>query len=251
MSKLAELVRRTTRIEAAPLGFGVAQRKTPPTMLLVAVLSERWTQASDALAAGADVLLLAGSPNENELAEVVAAAEGRPCGLRTPQIDAEGAAQLREAGIDFLVVEPQTPAATLQDEGLGFLLHLKEELTDAQLRTLDALPWDAILLERQATPMTIEGQLELQRIGGLARRALLVSVPGDANPIDLLPLRDAGASLIALDLKQRDALDALRRLREAIDGLPARRVRRQEERAEVALPRATASETVEEDEDAE
>lgn len=251
MSKLAELIRRITRIEAAPIGFGAAQRKAPPTMLLVAVLGERWAQSSDAVAAGVDVLLFAGRPSEKDLAQAVAAAQGRPCGLLTPQADAEGLSRLREAGLDFLVLEPQSSASILQDEDLGFVLHLKGELTDTQLRALDALPLDAVSLEPEPAPLTIHRQMELQRISGLARRPLLLPVRPDADPQELLPLRAAAVALIALDIKERNAIDGLRRLRAAIDALPARRRLRRDEPLEVTLPRASAGEADDEDEDEE
>ncbi|OGO50796.1 MAG: hypothetical protein A2148_03715 [Chloroflexi bacterium RBG_16_68_14] len=253
MSKLADLIRRATRGEPAPLGFGAGSRKTTPTMLLVALVGEHWARgATDAAAAGADALLLTGRPGDKELAEAISAAQGRPCGLLEPETHAGQPAQLRSAGLDFLVLGPQAPASALLEEKLGFLFHLREELTDAQLRTLEALPVDALYLERELSPPTIWRQMELQRISGLARKPLLLQMRPDAEQQELLSLREAGVALIALDLKERSATDALRRLRGVIDALPRRRPRHRKE-GEVTLPGATArgEEELEEEEEEE
>ncbi len=252
MSKLVDLIRRAARGEPAPLGFGIGPRKPTPTMLLVALVGERWARGvGDAVTAGADALVLTGRPSEKELTDAVSAAEGRPCGLLHPEASADQLAELRSAGIDFLVVEPQSPASALLDEELTFLLHLRDELTDSQLRTLDRLPLDALYVEREDAPPTVWRQMELQRISGLARKPLLLQVRPDAERQELLSLREAGVALIAVDLKERGAADALRRLRGVIDTLPQRRRRREE--AEVTLPHAigVAEEEEEEDEDEE
>ena len=248
MSKLAELIRRATRVEAAPIGFGPVRAKAAATMLLVALLDDRSSQGGDAVAAGADVLLHTGRPSDRELAQTVSAAEGRPCGLLGPQADADGLARLRTAGLDFVVLEPRAPASALLDQQLGFVLHLKGDSTDSQLRALDALPLDSILLEREAMPLTIQRQADLQRLSGLTRKALLLPIGADAAEQDLVCLRDAHVALVALALEERGALDALRRLRGLIDGLPARR-RRREERPEATLPQVAAGEAEEEDDE--
>ena len=252
MSKLADLIRRATRIEPAPMGFAPVSRQLPPTMLLLALAGERWAKgAADAVAAGADAVLLTGRPSEKELSEAVSAADGRPCGLLAGEASGEQASRLRQGGLDFVVLEPQTPASALLDEQLGFLLHLREEPTDMQLRALDSLPLDALYLEREPSPLTIWRQVELQRISGLARKALLLLVHPDAGQDDLLGLREAGAALVAIDLKERNAVDAIKRLRGVIDGLPRRRRPRREERPGVLLPGVAGQREHEEEEDEE
>lgn len=251
MSKLADLIRRTTHVQPAPLGFAIASQKPRPTMLLVATLRERWSQAANAVSAGADVLLLAGTPSEKDLAQAISAADGRPCGLQPPQVDADKLSQLREAGIDFLALEPETSAAALQDEQLGFVMQLTGELSDTELRTHDALPLDAILVGPSAGPLTIQRQMELLRISDLTRRPLLLTVQADSDQQDLRPLRDAGVALVAVDLTERDAIKELRRLRKAIDDLPARRSPRRDERPEVTLPRVASAGGEEEDDEEE
>ena len=234
MSKLADLIRRATHAEPARLGFGPGTHTATASMLLAASIGDRWERGvGEAVAAGADVLLLGGRPSEKELPEAVSAADGRPCGL-IADVEADQLPRLREAGIDFLILNPQAPASVLQDEELGFVLRLAGDLSEAQLRTLGTLSLDALYVERKDDgPPTVERQLELQRISGLARGPLLVQVRASAEQQELLSLRDGGVLILTIDLKERDGADALRSLRGVIDALPRRRKRRDE--AEVAL----------------
>lgn len=239
------------RAEPAPLGFGSSPGKAPSTMLLVALVGGRWVDGvRDAASAGADVLLFTGQPNEKEVTEAVSAAEGRPCGLLALEGDADRLSRLREAGLDFLVVGPQAPASVLQDEERSLVFHIREELTDAQLRSVGALPVDALYLESEPAPLTIGREIELQRIGGLARRPLLLPVGMDAQREDLLALREAGVVLVAVDLSERGVADGMRRLRGLIEELPPRRRRMVKVGGNVTLL-GTPPEAEEEDEDEE
>ena len=96
------------------------------------------------------------------------------------------------------------------------------------------MPFEAIYIDLEAAPATIMRLIELQRIAGLARKPLIAHVAAESGQNDLVALRDAGVAMIAVDMKERNPTDALRKLRETIDSLPRRRVRR-EERASVAL----------------
>ena len=250
MTKLAELIRRAMRVSSSPMGFAPSAPKAAPTMLLLAFAGERWKAAvTDAAAAGADAVALAARPSEKEIAEAIDAADGRPCGLLAPEAGAEQLARLRSAGVDFLVLEPEAPASALLDEDVTLLLRLRQELTDVQLRTLDALPVSALYVEREAGPITIWRQMELQRISGLARKPLALRVQADARQQDLLALREAGVALLAVDMKERDAAAVLRHLRSVIDGLPPRRPGRREDRPRVTIPGAGAGATEEEDDE--
>ncbi len=250
MSKLADLIRRAVRLEPAPIGFGSAGRRAPATLVLAALVAERWSKAAaEAVEAGADLVLLTGKPSEKEIDEAVAAADGRSCGILASQADRDQMARLREAGSDFVALELQSPAGALQEEKIGLLLHLKDDLTDIQLRTLEAQPLDAIFFERDVSPLTIARQMELQRVSALARKPLLLHVRLDVEKQELVCLREAGVALVGVDTRERGATEALRRLRGVIDSLPPRRRPRRDERPAVSLPLASASGGDEEDED--
>ena len=248
MSKLADLIRRITRAGPAPMGFASSKRQSAASILLVAICSDHWQRtAAEAAGAGADLVLLTGRPGERELSDGVAAAGDTPCGVLLGEADGKQLDRLQEAGVDYVVLEPQAPASALQNEAVGQVLHLREELTDIQLRTLEALSIEALYLERDMSPLTIRSQIELRRVSGLSRKPLLVAIRPDALQEDLLALRDAGVLLVGIDMKERSAADGLRHLRQLIDGLPRRR--RSRDDAEVRIPSMTGVAESEEDDD--
>jgi hypothetical protein len=150
--------------------------------------------------------------------------------------------------LDFAVIGPGAPAAAIAEEKLTLAFHLRDDLTDVQLRALDSMPFDVIYVERDAAPVTIMRLVELRRIAGLVRKPLLFQIAPESTQADVVALRDAGIALIAVDMKERSAAEAIHKLREMIDGLPRRRVRR-EDRLRVALPRAAAESADEEEEE--
>lgn len=246
MPKLADLIQRATRAEPPPIGFASQRGKPPPTIVLVATVGRDWKKrVAEAFAAGADACLFTNRPGRNDIADAIAASDGRACGLA----DGAGAArELRDAGLDFVVLDTDAPASVLQDDDLSIVLRVPADLSDIQLRTMETLSVDAIYLD-QAAQDTILGQMELRRVSGLSRRGLLVPAPPEPSQDGLLSLRDAGVALLAVDA-DRDT-DAIQRLRQLIDDLPRRRRRRHDARAEVSLafPTAAAQPEGEDDED--
>ena len=251
MGKLTELIKRAGRTEPDAMGFGAAARKHLPSLLLVAIAGDHWARtASEAIDAGADVLLFAGRPADNEIEEAVAAAKDRACGLLAPDASPEQLARLREAGVDFAIVGPNAPAGAVTEEKFSLAFQLRDDLTDIQLRALDGMPFEALYIDRDAAPATIMRLVELQRIVALTRKPLIIHAPVESGPSDLVALRDAGAAMIALDMKERNATDALRKLRETVDGLPRRRLRREErDRVALSFPSAGGEPDAEEEDD--
>jgi hypothetical protein len=253
MSKLAEKIRRVTLGEPTPMGFGAAGRVRTATMLLLGLAAERWAErARQAASGGVDALILAfadGAPKEGDLRDAVRAAGDVPCGIQLGQADPEVIERLHQAGIDFVVFEAErTTAAALLDETLGYVLHLREEISDVYLRTLEPLPLDAILLPFPGDSLTVRAQMELQRVAGLARTPLIVTVTPSTGPAELQCLRDVGVAGVAVDLGLPGGAEALPALRQGIEGLPARR-RRREERGEPLLPAMAPPEAEEEEEE--
>ncbi|MGB6895316.1 MAG: hypothetical protein WBF37_05160 [Dehalococcoidia bacterium] len=252
MSKLAEKIRRVTMGEPTPIGFGAAGRARTATMLLLGLAADRWAErASQAASGGVDALILAfgdGALKKGELQDAVKAAGDMPCGVQLGQADPEVIERLREAGVDFVVFEAErTTAASLLGETLGYVLHLREEMSDVYLRTLEPLPLDAILLPSPEGSLTVRAQMELQRVAGLARTSLIVTVPPSTGPAELQCLRDVGVAGVAVDLGLPGGVEALPALRQGIEGLPAHR-RRREEHWESLLP-SMAPQAAEEEEE--
>ena len=245
MSKLADIIKRAAGVQVAPIGFGAATKKATPSLALLAVVDERWAQRIGETAE-ADAFLLSGRPNDSDLAQAVAAASNKPCGLIAPQADAELLERAAKAGLDFLVVDTDAPARIIQDEKLSFVLHVRSDLSDMQLRAIEALPVDGIYYDRDTSPLTVLRQMELVRVSGLARKALVVAAGKDAQQSDLVALRDSGVVLVALDARQAGEAS---RLRPLIDTLPRRRKQKQDDSASALVPRVAADGAEDEGED--
>lgn len=233
MSEFSRRIRRAMRTEPAPMGFGAASRPPAPTMLVLAV-ARNAEEAVAAAKAGADAILLDGVA-QDALSGMCTQVQGTPCGTRADHADQRTVALARAAGVDFLVVEPdRTAAAALLDRELGFVLDLREELTDVQLRTLDGMNIDAIWVGSLDGPLTLRRLMELQRVSGLSRKSLAVLVPGPIESSDLEALRAAGVAVVAVNAGTKGAVEAMK---QAVAALPPRSTFRAEERPTALVPR--------------
>jgi hypothetical protein len=257
MSKLADKIRKTTRVEPAPLGFGVAvARPRPPSLLLmVHGPASGMRPPADLASCGLDAVLVSLDPEKEptEAGRWVKAAGDLPCGLRIPSAGGETVAALKQAGVDFLAVEAEAAGpGVLLDTEIGYVLALTDEPSDTVLRAMADFPLDALWLADWHGPLTVRLLLELRRIYLLARAPLLVPVRADIGGGDLEALRDVGIVGVAVDGNESGAWDGLAALRQAIDSLPPPRARRREERPDAVLPvRAVASSSAEDEEEEE
>ena len=233
MSKLADAIRRTQRVDSAPMGFGAARSAPPPTMLVGALVDASGVAA--AVAAGADVVLL----NSTSLSpdDVKKAREAGPdivLGATGSVADSEAAKALKDAGLDFLLVTDSTPAAALLDDDLGYALDLPNQPEELFLRSLGPMSFEALYLAETPSPLTVAGQIGLSRIASLASKPLLTKAPGDASADDLRCLRSVGVAGLITDAAEVAAL------KETVKSLPPRRGKR-EERAVVSLPHGSVA----------
>jgi hypothetical protein len=256
MSKLGKRIRSITRVEPAPLGFGVAAaRPRPPSLLLmVHGPGSSMRPPANLTDSGVDALLLSLNPEKEaaEAARWAKAAGDFPCGVRVPSAASETVAALKQAGIDFLAFEDDSASAdALLDTEMGYVLTLGGDPSDILLRAMADFPLDGLWLPDWRGPLTVRAQLELRRIYLLTRTSLLVPVRADIGAGDLECLRDTGVVGVAVDGHEHGAWDRLSALRKAIDDLPPPRVRRREERPEAVLPALAPSAAGEEEEEEE
>ncbi len=242
MSKLADAIRRSQRVESAPMGFGAARPAPKPSMLAGALVAANGVEA--AIKAGADFVMIdafSTSLSVDDAKKARAAAGDVPLGAGTKVADSAAAKALREAGLNFLVVDDAMPASALLDEELGYVLALPASPEDAFLRSLDALSLEALYLSQVPSPLTISSQLELGRVAGLGHKPLLCLVDSDASSDDLLCLRAAGVVAVL-------ASEGIEALKASVAALPPRKTRR-EDRAMVSLPRSAPAPEQDDDDD--
>lgn len=246
MSKLADRIRKASRPETTPMGFGAAAGKPSPSMLcLVRLSSGEADKAAEAAAQGADAVIFEGI-DASKLKEQAPRADQLFLGVRLSKAERAAVADQRQAGADFVVLDPQLASAeALLEEGIGLALALGRDTTDTTLRLLGDLPLDALLVPTPEAPLTVWRLLELRRISVLSRTPLLTEISAGADAPQLHALREAGVAGVIIESR---ALDHLPALREVIGSLPPRG-RRREERPEAILPaQALAGAPAEEEE---
>ena len=253
MSKLRERIRTALRPRPAPLGFGPHDRgREVSRNLVVLVEVADPVAASAASAAAADALLYSG--DTAGVAAVIEAAADLPVGVRIRAATAADAAALLAAGADFLLFDDaQTEAAALLGPDLGHVALLADGLAAAaaaedQLRLLQPLDLDAILVPAREGVMTVRDQLVTRRIAELTRKSLIVPVATTATATELEVLRDAGAPAVLAHGPDGADRVGLERLIAAVAEVPAPRERR-EERPDALVPATLAPAALDEDDD--
>jgi hypothetical protein len=154
------------------------------------------------------------------------------------------AKELREAGIDFIAIEPDTPAAVLLDDDMGYVFVLPEQPEELLLRSLEPLSFEALYLPKVSSPLTVARQIELSRVAAFTRKPLICQVGPNLTSEDLQCLRAAGVIAVVVD-GQAEGIAALK---ETVASLPVRKVRR-DERPVVSLPRGQMPQAEEDDDD--
>jgi hypothetical protein len=222
------------------MGFG-AVRAEPRATMLVGYFGPQ-ADVSRAREAGADFVLVDGRDGNADVATARDAAGDLPLGGWVTAQDSAAARALRESGLDFLVVGEDSPAASLLDDDLGYVLALPSQPEETFLRSLEPLSLEALLLHNIPSPLTVAGELELSRTGGLARRPMICETAAGASADDLQCLRAAGVVGVMTEA------GGVAKLKETVKSLPQRKNRR-EERAVVSLPRGQAAASNDEDDD--
>lgn len=235
------------RGEAPPLGFAPLSKRKAPGLLVLALLDARTAgRAGELLEAGADAVCIQVGAADAAATSVAGLNGGSPVGVAVRLADAAAASALKEANVDFAVVGLDSSAAALAAEDIGYLLVTPLDASEDDLRSIETLNLDGILLEGLELPLTVRGLLDLRRLSGLARKPVFLKVEDVPAQEELVALRESmvGAAVV------EGSVDAsvVRRLRETIDNLPHPR-RREEDRPLPLVPKAAPEADMDEDDD--
>lgn len=229
MSKLSDRIKRAARSEPASFGFTAAasRAKAPSLLTIVRLASGEAGKAGDAAKAGADAVIVSGDAGKlKDAGQAV-------LGAAPDKTDRKTVAALRDAGADFVVISRDAMAEGLLEERVGFVLELREDVEDTQLRLLGELSLDAIIVPAPKSPVTVDGLLGLRRTAALGRAPLLVEDDGSADASYLQMLRDSGVAGVVLGAS---AIAKLGDVRGRIEALPPRGKRREQDREAPLVP---------------
>lgn len=239
MSKLSDLIRKASRPEPAPLGFGAhaARARTPSLLAVVRLSSGDANKTEEASKKGADAVII-DAADPGKVKDALSKAGDITFGVRPSHADRKTVAALRESGADFVILEPESASAEATlEEKIGFVLDYRGDADDTALRLLGELGLDAIIVPSPPERLSLAELLKLRRLAALTRVPLLTAVKHDAEPGYLQAIRDAGVAGVVVD---SSAIGRLGDLKARIESLPARG-RRREERVEAVLPAAAPS----------
>ncbi|MEE8473394.1 MAG: hypothetical protein V3S82_09525 [Dehalococcoidia bacterium] len=253
MSRLIDKLKMVEKGSVSGMGFRTAAVARGPSLLLIPRLSGLDAKSGAAVAEGGADAVLIGVGEALEKGKVrksrVKALGGVPWGVWWEDLGVEDMKVLGEGGGDFIVIEAaKTPAAVLSVEGPGRVLVIEPSLADGLLRAVDLMSVDAVLLRgglENQSALTVEHLMTTQRASAFVRKPLLVEVSPKIEREDLKALVEVGVKGVVVALAPQGMAAGLKRLRRAIDEVPAPR----RSGATVALPRVEVREEPEDEDE--
>ena len=125
-----------------------------------------------------------------------------------------------EAGTDFIVLTANGEILP-PDQKIGKILQIEASITDVLLRTVSALPIDAVLIkeEKNGFSLTWKRLMLIHRFSGLAGKPLMIEVLPTVTGAELQQIWEAGVSGIIVKTDAEQAEAVVLNLRNIIDKL--------------------------------
>ena len=226
MSKLLDRLDRITRGTPQSMGFArPGNRESFPSLALLAWMRDSTKKGVASLAkAPVDAAVLTGGALEADaLEQQIKPLEGSIWGVVMEQPEQDRLEAYKEKGCDFLVFGIEgTPVNALEEGDCARILRIPADLEDSQVRGLEDLPVDIILLRKPAPEgiLTLVHLLAISNVRSATSRYLLLEWDGELTPTELEHLRDMGVDGLVVDVAYSSVITTLR---ERIDTLPRRR----------------------------
>lgn len=243
MSRFLDRMERISSGAAGPIGFGTAPREKLPGLALVAQVSGNDPAAISVVAQLLpDAVLFTGLDGPADLKELDQALASVPWGARLSSLNEEEARAYREGGCDLLAFSlPGTSVAAVATEDLGRILCVDPPLEEGDLRAIDSLPIDGLLLSAKSVSgsWTLRDLATVAAISRRSTKLILVEATQPPSPPELEALRNAGVRGLVVDLSANSP-EALAQLKTALLEMPRRRPSRRDRPAAI-LPGFTQS----------
>ncbi len=241
MSKFIERLDYIKEAAPAAMGFGVQRGQKAPGMALLTIVSGSDAKAVQQVAdLKPDGALVSGVDDPAKLKEVCEAlGDGIPWGSPVTSLSEDDAAAYEKGGCDLLAFPLQgTSVAAVGSEEVARILRVDAAMDPEELRVIDALPVDVLLINGPAS--SSQWSLEdLVTVAGVTRRVnkyVIVETSQLPGAKELEALRDAGVSGLAVDVASVPA-DKLAELKSAMADMPRQRPNRRDRNMAI-LPRS-------------
>ena len=217
MGKLLDKLNQVADSGGPRLGFAAGNDDRRGHIGIVAILPSADKElATAAVANGADALVVMGKKTK-------ALGDGAPVGT------------MGASGGDFVVLTLTDAFGDALDGGdVDVVLSLEADVSDDILRSIEALPIDAVSMAVPTAPSSLQDLLPLYRTARSTRKPLLARVPAGLGQAGLIALRDAGADALVVEVSN-DSLSSLSALRDEIAALPLKRSRSDKAKPSAAL----------------
>ena len=241
MSKLLDRLDSIARGTPKAIGFAATTSGEPvPQLALVAWIADPAKLDAAALTeVSVDGYVLHESAmGKDGSAQRPDALKELPYGVMVEGPDPEKVEGYRKQGADFLVFDiANTPIDLLEEGDCARILRVTADLEETQLRGLEDLPVDLVILQRPAPegPLTLTHMLAISGIRTATSRYLLLEWSADLTSRELVLLRDAGIDGIVVNITEAQP-SVVPGLRERISALPQRKPRG-DQRSIALLPR--------------
>ena len=240
MSKLIDKLKLASQASPQPMGFGPSKSSlTKPAMVLVASLTQANVDGLADYVSGADAGLwhISSGSAIKTLHNVSKTMTDLPWGWWLDGGSEKEIAKVLKLGGDFVVFPAaNTPLAILQDDKVGRILHVEPSLSEGALRTINALPVNAVLVtSEQAGLLTWHDLIFFQRLATLLTKPLLATIPSNVSTSELQSLWEAGVDGIVVEVEVGKPAGKINELRQIINGLSYPKAR-QRGKVEPLLP---------------
>ena len=246
MSKLLDRLDRLARGAPRAIGFSAkTTQESVPTLALLAWLGDN-SKPSVAEAASDKVdafIVSEGALQGWKSGKQSKIKEGSILGVAVDRPDRERVDASKGNGSDFIVFGIEgTPVELLEEGDMAHVLRISSDLEESQIRGLEDLPVDAILLQKPSLegPLSLSHLLAISNIRSAVSRYLLLEWSEALTSRELEHLRDLGVDGLVVDMEQAE-VQVIATLRERIDQLPPRKPKG-EQRSVAMLPHSVATE---------
>lgn len=223
MSKFLDRMEKISSGASAPIGFGAAPRQKVPGLALVGQVSGDPASAIPLVAQLVpDAVLFCGLSGLPALKELGQALASVPWGTRLSSLNEEEARTYREGGCDLLAFSLLgTSVAAVASEELARILCVDLPMEDGELRAIECLPIDILLLSMPGVsgPWTLRDLATVATVSRRTNKYVLVEAAQPPSPPELEALRNAGVRGLVVDMGSSSP-EALAQLKAALLAMP-------------------------------
>ncbi len=230
MSKLLDRLDRLAKGTAPALGFAPQGNREPlPSLALLAwVTSKNQRHLTSIAKAGLDAIVMPGNPaGPAGAAQQPKPVEGAVFGVAIERTGEDNLQAYKDQGCDFIVFGIEgTKVGALEEGPCARILRISADMSEAQLRGLEDLPIDIVMLRKPAPegPLSLAHLLAISNIRSATSRYLLLEWDTELSAMELEQLRDLGVDGLVMTAEDVSS-QAVSALRERIAALPRRKPR--------------------------